>query len=51
MLLQAVYKAVTRNELWCSQQCLNLLAPEVSTSPLIRKLLSEFQTLHYCFQN
>ncbi|MDA8192379.1 MAG: serine hydroxymethyltransferase [Thermaerobacter sp.] len=40
MMLQAVDEAVMRNELWRGQQCVNLLAPESPTSPLVRKLLS-----------
>src|SRR5690625_6870511 len=35
-----VVRAVDRNELWRGRECLNLLAPEAPTSPIVRKLLS-----------
>src|SRR5690625_5004192 len=35
-----VIRAVDRNELWRGRECLNLLAPEAPTSPIVRKLLS-----------
>lgn len=37
---QAVVEAVARNEEWRGQRCLNLLAPEAPTSPMVRALLS-----------
>lgn len=37
---QAVLDAVTRNEEWRGQRCINLLAPEAPTSPTARALLS-----------
>jgi glycine hydroxymethyltransferase len=37
---EAVLAAVTRNEEWRGQRCLNLLAPEALTSPTVRALLS-----------
>ena len=37
---QAVLDAVRRNETWRGRQCINLLAPEAPTSPVVRKLLS-----------
>lgn len=37
---QAVLRAVQRNETWRGQQCINLLAPEAPTSPLVRSLLA-----------
>ena len=37
---QAVIDAVARNEEWRGQRCLNLLAPEAPTSPMVRALLS-----------
>lgn len=35
-----VVHAVNRNEIWRGRECLNLLAPEAPTSPMVRKLLS-----------
>ncbi|MCS6842959.1 MAG: serine hydroxymethyltransferase [Caldilineales bacterium] len=37
---EAVLKAVKRNETWRGQQCINLLAPEAPTSPIVRSLLA-----------
>src|SRR5512145_2085719 len=37
---QAVIEAVKRNEEWRGERCLNLLAPEAPTSPMVRALLS-----------
>jgi glycine hydroxymethyltransferase len=37
---EAVLAAVTRNEEWRGKRCLNLLAPEALTSPVVRALLS-----------
>jgi glycine hydroxymethyltransferase len=37
---QAVIRAVQKNEEWRGQQCINLLAPEAPTSPMVRALLS-----------
>ncbi len=37
---QEVINAVKRNEQWRGQQCINLLAPEAPTSPMVRSLLS-----------
>ncbi len=37
---QAVVEAVKRNEEWRGERCLNLLAPEAPTSPMVRALLS-----------
>jgi len=37
---EAVLAAVTRNEEWRGKRCLNLLAPEALTSPMVRGLLS-----------
>src|SRR5512143_381263 len=37
---QAVLDAVKRNEVWRGEQCINLLAPEAPTSPIVRALLS-----------
>jgi glycine hydroxymethyltransferase len=39
-MAEAVTAAVDRNEEWRGKQCLNLLAPEAPTSPVVRKLLS-----------
>ena len=36
----AVIAAVSRNEKWRGEQCINLLAPEAPTSPAVRALLS-----------
>ncbi|MEJ2304364.1 MAG: aminotransferase class I/II-fold pyridoxal phosphate-dependent enzyme, partial [Anaerolineales bacterium] len=36
----AVIAAVNRNEKWRGEQCINLLAPEAPTSPVVRALLS-----------
>lgn len=37
---EAVLAAVSRNEAWRGQRCINLLAPEAPTSPTVRALLS-----------
>src|SRR5512135_791557 len=37
---QAVVEAVKRNEAWRGERCINLLAPEAPTSPMVRALLS-----------
>ena len=37
---QAVVEAVRKNEEWRGQRCINLLAPEAPTSPMVRALLS-----------
>jgi glycine hydroxymethyltransferase len=37
---QAVIDAVNRNEAWRGERCINLLAPEAPTSPMVRALLS-----------
>lgn len=37
---QAVIEAVGKNEEWRGQRCINLLAPEAPTSPMVRALLS-----------
>src|SRR5512135_1276409 len=37
---QAVIDAVKRNDEWRGERCLNLLAPEAPTSPMVRALLS-----------
>ncbi len=37
---QAVVEAVQRNEQWRGERCINLLAPEAPTSPMVRALLS-----------
>jgi glycine hydroxymethyltransferase len=37
---QEVLDAVRRNEAWRGQRCINLLAPEAPTSPMVRALLS-----------
>ena len=37
---QAVIDAVRKNDEWRGQQCINLLAPEAPTSPMVRALLS-----------
>ena len=37
---QAVVDAVKRNEEWRGESCINLLAPEAPTSPMVRSLLS-----------
>jgi glycine hydroxymethyltransferase len=37
---QAVIDAVKRNEEWRGERCINLLAPEAPTSPMVRALLS-----------
>jgi glycine hydroxymethyltransferase len=37
---QEVINAVKRNEHWRGEQCINLLAPEAPTSPMVRSLLS-----------
>jgi glycine hydroxymethyltransferase len=36
----AVIAAVNRNQKWRGEQCINLLAPEAPTSPVVRALLS-----------
>jgi len=40
MWAQAVIEAVRRNEAWRGERCINLLAPEAPTSPMVRALLS-----------
>jgi glycine hydroxymethyltransferase len=40
MWARAVIEAVKRNEEWRGQRCINLLAPEAPTSPMVRALLS-----------
>src|SRR5574342_203918 len=40
MWAQAVIDAVKRNEAWRGERCINLLAPEAPTSPMVRALLS-----------
>ncbi|HUH98368.1 MAG TPA: aminotransferase class I/II-fold pyridoxal phosphate-dependent enzyme [Anaerolineales bacterium] len=37
---QEVVRAVKRNEAWRGERCINLLAPEAPTSPMVRSLLS-----------
>ena len=37
---QEVIQAVKRNEEWRGERCINLLAPEAPTSPMVRSLLS-----------
>jgi glycine hydroxymethyltransferase len=37
---QAVIEAVKKNEEWRGERCINLLAPEAPTSPMVRALLS-----------
>jgi glycine hydroxymethyltransferase len=37
---QAVVEAVHKNEEWRGERCINLLAPEAPTSPMVRALLS-----------
>jgi len=39
-MAQEVVKAVSRNEAWRGQRCINLLAPEAPTSPTVRRLLA-----------
>ncbi|WP_290589209.1 serine hydroxymethyltransferase [Alicyclobacillus sp.] len=39
-LQREVVRAVRRNERWRGRECLNLLAPEAPTSPLVRSLLA-----------
>jgi glycine hydroxymethyltransferase len=40
MWAQAVVEAVRKNEEWRGERCINLLAPEAPTSPMVRALLS-----------
>lgn len=40
LVQQEVVNAVTRNAIWRGDECLNLLAPEAPTSPVVRALLS-----------
>jgi glycine hydroxymethyltransferase len=40
MWAQAVIEAVQHNEEWRGERCINLLAPEAPTSPMVRALLS-----------
>jgi glycine hydroxymethyltransferase len=40
LVQQEVVNAVRRNEIWRGEECLNLLAPEAPTSPVVRRLLS-----------
>jgi glycine hydroxymethyltransferase len=37
---QAVVEAVKKNEEWRGERCINLLAPEAPTSPMVRSLLA-----------
>ncbi|HUI87636.1 MAG TPA: serine hydroxymethyltransferase [Anaerolineales bacterium] len=37
---EEVVRAVQRNEAWRGERCINLLAPEAPTSPMVRSLLS-----------
>ena len=37
---QAVIAAVKKNEEWRGERCINLLAPEAPTSPMVRSLLA-----------
>ncbi len=39
-MAQEVLNAVSRNEEWRGQRCINLLAPEAPTSPTVRRLLA-----------
>ncbi|HEY0735332.1 MAG TPA: serine hydroxymethyltransferase [Herpetosiphonaceae bacterium] len=39
-MAQAVIDAVARNEEWRGKSCINLLAPEAPTSPMVRALLA-----------
>lgn len=39
-MAQAVIDAVARNEEWRGRSCINLLAPEAPTSPMVRALLA-----------
>ena len=39
-MAQAVIDAVARNEEWRGKSCINLLAPEAPTSPMVRSLLA-----------
>lgn len=40
LVQQEVVNAVKRNAIWRGEECLNLLAPEAPTSPVVRSLLS-----------
>lgn len=40
MWAQAVVEAVQKNEEWRGRRCINLLAPEAPTSPMVRALLA-----------
>ncbi|WP_175614825.1 serine hydroxymethyltransferase [Piscibacillus halophilus] len=40
LVVDEVFNSVRRNEIWRGNECLNLLAPEAPTSPLVRELLS-----------
>ncbi|KGX90433.1 serine hydroxymethyltransferase [Pontibacillus marinus] len=40
LVVDEVLNSVRRNEIWRGNECLNLLAPEAPTSPLVRELLS-----------
>ncbi|MDQ0158166.1 serine hydroxymethyltransferase [Alkalibacillus salilacus] len=40
LVADEVLNAVNRNKVWRGDECLNLLAPEAPTSPLVRDLLS-----------
>src|SRR5512134_2743222 len=40
MWAQAVIDSVKKNEEWRGERCINLLAPEAPTSPMVRALLS-----------
>ncbi|GAA0466348.1 serine hydroxymethyltransferase [Alkalibacillus silvisoli] len=40
LVIDEVLNSVRRNEIWRGKECLNLLAPEAPTSPIVRDLLS-----------
>lgn len=40
LIQKEIMDAVDRNAIWRGQECLNLLAPEAPTSPIVRQLLS-----------
>ncbi|WP_188207716.1 serine hydroxymethyltransferase [Alkalibacillus aidingensis] len=40
LVVDEVLNSVRRNEIWRGDECLNLLAPEAPTSPIVRELLS-----------
>ncbi|MCA9910733.1 MAG: serine hydroxymethyltransferase, partial [Anaerolineae bacterium] len=39
-MAEEVIAAVNRNEAWRGRECVNLLAPEAPTTPMVRNLLS-----------